>query len=277
LALIKGGTLLTTLVSSQSNTGTAQVFLPAGLATGSDYRIRLLSGNNALLYGHSALFSIGGIPADSFEPNDSSAAAKAWVPNAPRQTLSLSYRDKDWFRFAATAQMLYLIQAVSPASLHTTLRILPESGTGALLTGTKTGTDTLTSLAWVAPAAGNYAVSLEAVSTVAYGSYAFEIKEVDPGSYKFPVAAPAAGAAFKAGDAINVQWSDPAGVKGQVDLFLYNADGVVQTVAANQANTGAYAWTAPAGLPARSDYYVKIISRLNSGINGASGAFSLAP
>ena len=277
LGLYLDNLFLASLASSTQNTGSIQVTLPQGLATGKNYRIRMTSGTNALVYGSSRYFSIGGIAADALEPNDSAGAAKAVVPNSARQNLSLSYRDKDWMRFAAKAQMLYIIQAVSATTLATTLRLWPESGTGALLTNTKTSSDTLNSLAWVASADGNYAVSLEAVSSAAYGAYAFEIKEVDPASYKLPVSVPASGAAFKAGEAISIQWSDPAAVKGYVDLFLYDASGVVQTIAANQANNGSYAWTAPAGLPARSDYYVKIISRLNSGINGVSGAFSLAP
>jgi hypothetical protein len=277
LGLYLNNVFLLNLSASTTNSGGAQVSLPQGLATGKNYRIRMTSGSNALVYGSSATFSIGGTAPDALEPNDTSAAAKAVVPNSARQSLSLSYRDKDWIRFAGKSQMLYIIQAVSAAGLHTTLRLWPENGTGALLTNTKTGTDTLNSLAWVAPADGNYAISVEAVSATAYGTYGFELKEVDPASYKLPVAVPAAGAAFKGGDAVSIQWSDPAAIKGYVDIFLYDSDGVVQTIAANQPNNGAYSWSAETGLAARADYYIKIISRLNSGINGSSGAFSLAP
>jgi hypothetical protein len=279
LSLYLDSQFLYNLSSYTANSGNTSVTLPYGLATGKNYRLRLTNYSNPQVFGTGQPFSIAGTAPDSLEPNDTLTAAKAIVPNSPRQALSLSYRDKDWFRFTAKAQKLYLFQTVSASALPTLLRLWPAAGGSALLSSTKTSLDSANALSWLAPADGEYLISVEAASssTSTYGTYGFELKELDPAAYKFAVSAPAADTAFQAGDALAVQWSDPAAVKGYVDLFLYSADGVIMTVAANVSNTGSYTWSVPAGLPSRSDYYVKIISRMSSAITGSSGAFSISP
>lgn len=281
LALYLGDQFLYNLSSYAANSGSLAVTLPYGLATGGNYRLRLANYSNSQVFGSSRPFSIAGIAPDGLEPNDTLTAAKAVVPNAPRQALSLSYRDKDWFRFPAKAQKLYMIQAVSASALPTWLRLWPSTpGAAALASSLKASSlDSMNAISWLAPADGEYLVSAEASSSTpgAYGAYGFELKELDPADYKFAVSAPAADAAFPAGGTLSVKWTDPASVKGYVDLFLYDGDGVVTTIAANVSNTGSYSWSVPAGLAARSDYYVKIISRMSSAITGASGAFSISP
>jgi hypothetical protein len=281
LSLYLGEQFLYNLSSYAANSGSIAVTLPSGLATGKNYRLRLTNYSNPQVFGSSQPFSIAGTAPDSLEPNDTLTAAKAVVPDAPRQGLSLSYRDKDWFRFTAKAQKLYVIQAFSASALPTWLRLWPSTpGAAALVSATKASSlDSANAISWLAPADGEYLVSVEAASSTSsiYGAYGFELKELDPADYKFAVSAPAADAAFPAGGTLSVKWTDPASVKGYVDLFLYNGDGVVTTVVANLSNTGSYAWSVPAGLPARSDYYVKIISRMSSAITGSSEAFSISP
>lgn len=277
LGLYQDNTLLYSLSSYNSNSGAATISVPAGLATGTNYRVRLTSYSNSAIYGSSAPFTISGVAPDSLEPNDSVAIAKTVAVNSARMPLSLSYRDKDWFRFTAKAQKMYVIEAASSTLVPTYLRLWNTTGTTTLLTNTRSTLDTLNSVAWVAPADGDYFVSVEGTSTSYYGAYGFDIKEIDPAAYKFTVSAPAAGASAKAGSPLSISWSDPSSVKGYVDLFLYDADGVVATIAANVSNLGSYSWSVPAGTAARSDYYVKIISRLSSSISGVSEAFSIAP
>jgi len=277
LGLYQDNTLLSSLSSYNSNTGSATISVPSGLATGKNYRVRLTSYSNSAIYGSSAPFTISGIAPDSLEPNDSVAIAKTVDVNTSRMPLSLSYRDKDWMRFTAHAQKMYVFEAWSSTSMPTYLRLWNTAGTTILISNTRATLDTMNSFAWVAPADGDYFISVEATSTSYYGDYGFDIKEIDPAAYKFTVSAPAEGAAAKAGSLLSIAWSDPSSVKGYVDLFLYDADGVVATIAANASNVGSYSWSVPAGTAARSDYYVKVISRLSSSISGVSGAFSITP
>jgi hypothetical protein len=151
-------------------------------------------------------------------------------------------------------------------------------GAFTLLTNYKTGvSDSLNSINWICPADGQYTVSMEPYSASYYGTYGFQIREVDPSQYKFGVTSPAAAAVVRIGSVLRIAWTDPSALKGQVDIFLYDAKGVVQTVASNATNTGSYNWTVPGGLPAGDAYYLKVISRISASINGTSGAFSIAP
>jgi hypothetical protein len=282
LALYQDNTLIQSLASSASNSGTYGVSIPGGLASGKNYRIRMTSGLNSVVFGHSAYFTLSGVAPDSLEPNDSAAAAKPAPLNADPIRLSLSYRDKDWMRFEAKSQMLYVIRAISPSALPTTMRLYSGLGTSQLLSNSKLYSvvaDTVNSIAWVCPADGVHSVSVEpySINSTYTGAYSFEIRELAPADYKLAVPSPVAGAAFHGGEALSIQWNEPAGVHANVDIFLYSADGVVQTIAANVSAAPPYSFTIPASLAARSDYYVKVVSRLNAGINGSSGVFSIAP
>jgi hypothetical protein len=279
LSLYRDTVLVQSFSTSYLNSGTATVTLPASLASGSGYRIRLANSSNPALFGSSKPFTISGLAPDPLEPNDVPAEAESVAVDQGKQALSLTYRDKDWFRFAGKAQMLYLIQATSTSSLPTTLRLWSNAGSLQLSTASKTGIDSVNGIAWVCPEEGEYMISVEpySTSTSYFGPYSFEIKEVDPATYKFTVSAPAEAAVARLGQPLSIQWSDPSGIKGMVDLFLYNTEGVVQTIAANVANSGAYSWSVPATLGARDGYHVRVISRLNSAINGQSAAFSVAP
>jgi hypothetical protein len=278
LGLYSDTAFVQSITTSAFNQGSASFTVPSGLASGNRYRIRLTSWNNALLYGYSPHFSIAGIAADSLEPNDSAGAASAVTPNSPPMQLTLSSQDRDWFKFTAKAQQLYVLRATSNSALATTQRLYSGMGAFTLLTNYKTGvSDSLNSINWICPADGQYTVSMEPYSASYYGTYGFQIREVDPSQYKFGVTSPAAAAVVRIGSVLRIAWTDPSALKGQVDIFLYDAKGVVQTVASNATNTGSYNWTVPGGLPAGDAYYLKVISRISASINGTSGAFSIAP
>lgn len=279
LALYRDTLLVQQVSASLLNTGSASITLPSSLASGSAYRIRIAHPTNSAIYGQSRPFTVSGLAPDSLEPNDVPAEARPAAVNQGRQALSLTYRDRDWFRFEGRTGRLYLIQAASSNALPTSMRLASGGGAVQLAAANKTGADSLNSIAWVCPSDGEYLVSVEPYSgSASYsGPYAFEIKEEEPAAFKFIVTAPAEAAVVQRGQPLAIQWTDPSGIGGMVDLFLYNGEDVVQTVAANVSNTGAYNWLVPAALEARDGYHVRIISRLSSAIQGSSAAFAVAP
>lgn len=278
LALYRDTTLIQSLISGISNVGRYSVSMPAGLASSSRYRLRLSNYSLPQVFGYSPYFTVSGLAPDSLEPNDSVVQAHTLAPNSGRRNLSLSLRDRDWFKFTAKAKKLYLLQTASPTSMYTTTRLMNAAGTLQLLIGTKASSlDSVNTLSWVCPSDDIYTVSVDPSSTSYYGNYGFEIKEVDPESYAFSVTSPAAAASVKMGSSQLLTWTDPAGIKGYVDIFLYNAAGVVQTVIANTSNTGSYSWFVPTTLATGTDYYLKVISRSSDAISGSSAIFSITP
>ncbi len=278
LSLYLDTTLIQSFSSSYSNSGTGSISLPLGLATSNRYHLRMSSSNSSALYGYSPYFTIAGVAPDSLEPNDTAGAAAKITTNSGMVRLNLTNHDRDWFKFTGKAQQLYVIQAVSNSALSTTLRLYSGLGGSLLQTNSKTSSlDSVNSITWICPSDGQYSVSVDPYSTGYYGNYGFEIKEVDPAQYKFGVTAPAAASVTHLGMPLAIVWTDPSALKGQVDIFLYDAKGVVQTISANATNTGTYSWSVPTTLPAGDTYYVKIISRLSASVNGNSAVFSLAP
>ena len=47
------------------------------------------------------------------------------------------------------------------------------------------------------------------------------------------------------------------------------------TIAASATNSGTYSWSVSTSLTAGTDYYIKVISRVNSNIYGSSGVFKI--
>ena len=268
-----------TLIPLQANSGSLTILFGNGFASGADYRIRMTSRNNPLIYGSSAPFTITGMAPDAQEPNNSPAAARVATPNQARQTLSLSYRDRDWFKFTGKAGMLYFFETVSGASLPTIMRLYSGLGAMQLSVASKTSSDSVTRIAWVCPADGQYSLFVEpnCDCTSYYGSYSFEIKEMAPATARFTVTGPVQDAVVKIGQSQLIKWTDPLGVKGLVHIDLYNSEGKVQTLTPLQDNTGSYNWSVPTTLTSRSGYSVRVLSILDDAIGGSSGTFTISP
>jgi hypothetical protein len=258
------------IAASATNSGTYAWSPPAGLATGSQYRIKLSNYTYANIAGYSPPFSISGIAPDAYEPDDSSLIAHAIATTGTPESHTITINDKDWYKFAATGNRLYVIAssgAIKPAvSLYST-------DAATLLTSANTGyTDTIASIVWFCPVNGSY--YFRATSAL-YGGYQTAVSGYDSTAYRLSVTAPAAGDTVTIGQTKTILWSSTVSVSGYVDIFLYDNTGIVGTIVANAANTGSYSWTVPSAFVAGANYYVRVISRYTSNIFGNSGVFSI--
>jgi hypothetical protein len=258
------------IISSTTNSGTYSWIPPAGLATGSQYHIKLSNYTYANIAGLSPAFSISGINPDAYEPDDSTLTAHIISTTGAVESHTISMYDKDWYKFSGTANLLYAIKssgAIKPALY------LYSTDAATLLTSVNTGnTDTSASVVWFCPASGTY--YFRAISSY-YGSYQTSVNSYDTASYKLTVTSPAAGDTVTMGQTKNILWTNTVSVGGYVDIFLYNGSGIVGTIIANTANSGSYTWTVPSTYTAGSGYYVRVISRFTSNIFGNSGVFSI--
>jgi hypothetical protein len=264
---------IATYVTNTTGTSTYSWTPPTGIATGSQYRIKLSNYTYANITGFSDTFAISGIASDASEPDNTAATAHAIATNGVAEGHTLTLGDKDWYRFSATANLLYLIQ--SHGSLRPALYLYNTDG-ATLLTSANTGyTDTSATVVWFCPASGTYYFRDTAISTYGYGSYQTSVSGYDSAAYALSVSAPAAGDTLTTGLSYSVQWSSAVSVGGYVDIFLYDSAGIVSTVVANVANSGSYSWTVPGATTPGATYYVRVISRYNPNINGNSGVFTI--
>jgi hypothetical protein len=275
LQLTLDTTLIQSITTSTTNSGTYSFTAPLGLATGSKYRIKMTNYSVSSIIGYSAPFTISGLDPDAFEPDDSAAIAHAIVTTGKPEIHTLPLNDNDWFSFSASPGLLYLIKTTgSTRTMSTALTLYQSDAKTPLSSSASTTADSTATVAWYCPTAGSYFFKVN--SSVA-GSYAASVTGNDSTKFRFTIIAPpAAGGSFTIGKTCSIQWGSQINVGGFVDLFLYNSSGVVETIVANTVNSGTYTWTIPATEAPGMDYFVKVISRFNSNIFGNSGVFSIS-
>jgi hypothetical protein len=98
------------------NSGECKYTLPAGLASGNDYQIRIESHDNKPYYGLSEKFEIKGVIPDTFECDDSRDLASL-LPIAIYQNRSLTFNDTDWVTFTVDSGASYYILMQKEASI----------------------------------------------------------------------------------------------------------------------------------------------------------------
>ena len=273
LQLYADTTLVQTITSSTSNTGTYTWVPPPGIATGSKYSIKLSSYLTPLLAGKSGFFTISGLDPDDYEPDDSLEIAHAIATLGVAEAHTLPLNDIDWFKYSAVANNVYLIKTTGTTrTMATQISLYGIDGKALGLTATSTSADSSASVVYYCSVSGNYFFKTNSTTT---GSYKASVVGYDSTKYGLSVTAPKAGDSNAAGQLDTIQWSSAVDFGGYVDIFLYNAGGIVQTIAANVANTKSYLWTIAATTAAGSGYYVKVASKLNSNIFGISGAFTI--
>ena len=274
LQLAVDTTTILSITASTANTGAYSWTPAAGLATGSQYRIKISNYTYSNIAGYSPAFAISGLDPDAYEPDDSSAIAHTIATSGAAENHTMTISDRDWYKFSATANLLYVIR--SNGSIRPALYLYSTDATTLLTSANTAFTDTSASIVWFCPVSGTY--YFRATSSL-YGSYQTAANAYDSAAYRLTVTAPAAGDTLTTGLSYSIQWSSTVSVGGNVDIFLYDNNGIVGTIVANAANSGAYSWTSgtitSGTAPAGDTYSVRVISRYNSNIFGNSGVFSI--
>ncbi len=276
IQLYRSQTIVESISSNAANSGVFSWTVPAGMASGSEYRIRIggygsLSGVSAL----SSAFTISGTAADTFEVDDSAAVAKTIATDSTAQNRSLTRNNIDWVKFAVQSGRLYRVAVAVAPPLSSASVYLYNGVDFATPLQTATGTTVSAALLTQYCSQSGHWYFKVSSSSSNYGPYSAVVKALDSASYRFTVGVPAAGATLAIGASTTVTWNSQVSIGGYVDIYLYNASGIVQTIVANQANTGTYSWSMSPTLAAGAGYYVRVISRYNAGIYGNSGTFTL--
>jgi hypothetical protein len=243
------------------------------LSTGKKYTIRLSSTSSTLLAGYSPAFTISGLDIDAYEPDDSAAAAHTIATTGVAENHTLPSSDMDWFKFGAIVNNLYVIKTTGLArSMYTQIGLYGTTGSTLSASASSTTSDSSATLLMFCSATGIYYYK---VTSSTYGAYRASATVYDSTKFGLTVAAPKTGDSLVVGQLSTVTWSGQFNLGGMVDIFLFNTAGVVMNIGINVTNSGSYSWTVPTTALAGTDYYVKVISRVNSNIYGASGVFKI--
>jgi hypothetical protein len=266
-------TMVQLITSSTLNRGSYSWTPPSGIATGSTYVIRLSSYDLPLLYGNSQAFTISGVTPDAYERDNNASISHAMATTGAPENHTLSLRDTDWVNFSATANYLYVLKTTgATSSMSTQLYLYNTDGRTQIATARSTTADSSATILMFCLTSGKYYFRVTSSTT---GAYQATATEYDSTKYGLTITKPLAGDSLVIGQADSVKWSSQVSVGGNVDIYLNNSGGGVQTIVANTANSGAYRWTVPSTVTAANDYYIKVISRANARVSGSSGVFKI--
>jgi hypothetical protein len=267
--LYKGTTLTSLYYTYVSNTSTYTITVPNGYASGNDYRIKIANYNNSLIYGFSQPFSITGVAADAYEPDNQVSLAHAIATTGTAENHTLPMNDTDFCSFTATTNNLYVLSTTG--TIRSSISLYSTDKTTLLASANTAYTDSNATVAWLCPTAGTYYFRTTASLG---GSYKIAAKAYDSTGYKMAISKPAATDSLTIGGTFNIQWSS-LNIGGTVNLFLYQNGTIIGTMATTVPNTGSYSWLVPTTTAAGTNYSIKVVSSVNAVIYGNSAGFTI--
>jgi hypothetical protein len=257
------------------NSGTFSWSAPSGLVTGNDYRIKIVSYDNSLVYGYCAAFTINGMTPDSYEPDNIRSQASSLAPGAAQQH-SITYADTDWVQFSADSGSLYIVQDNGVSSFNTYVYLY--YGTDAAYTSQSSTVSGTMSWLWTCAKTGTYYARITSSSVSLYGSYSFRVSFFDP-SKSITFINPTSATTWTAGEPDTIRWVPDSAILGTsvaLSIFKGSQQLLAYNTYSSSPNSGAYAlYLVPAGCITGNDYRIKIANYSNSQLCGFSPAFSI--
>jgi hypothetical protein len=254
------------------NTGMFSLTLPAGMASSAKYTIRLLSQITPATFKASPVFTINGIAADAYEPDDYFESARKFSVKTGSESHTLHYMDQDWFTFPAEAERLYVVKTTGDTRSMATVIQLNNADWNLIGSAYSTTADSSATLFMPAEYSDTYSFSVTSSTT---GGYSVTLASYDSTQYGLKVTSPSSGGSLAMEQPDTIRWSSAVTPGGNVDISLYSGSGFVLEIGAAAARDGQYVWTPPATLTAGKDYSIEIVSRFSPMISGRSGKFSI--
>jgi hypothetical protein len=271
-------------LDSIDNKGFYDWSVPAGAASGHDYRVRVDIYSSIALCGYSPIFSISGIDQDAYEPDDSIAFRHTIMTTGIPENHTLTWNDIDWFEFTMAANSFYVIKTTGATrSISTQFELYSLDGTimtgsavSKILTGSaaSSASDSSATLTLYCGKEGatHYYFKTKSDTT---GAYQVLVDGFDSTEFGFSVTFPKAGDSYTAGQTFPVCWSSVKAIYDSVQIGLFSGNEASAIAEAKIANSGIYSFRIPVTVTAGDDYFIKVFSRLTTKFFGESGKFSI--
>jgi hypothetical protein len=243
--LFKGAVLKSVVALAAPNAGTFTWVVPALLATGSDYRVKVSWTGNPAINDFS----------DSFEVRATTGpivvTPEATVAQGEVQTIS-------WTGVPTTGKVKLLLYK-NNVLRSTIAASAPNTGT----------------FDWVVPGtlatAADYTVQVVWLSNLAVKGTSDPFAVTATAG---PIVVTPSAAAVAQGEVQTITWTGvPA--TGNVKLLLYKNNVLRSTIAASTPNHGSYEWVVPGTLAAAADYTVQVVWLSNLSMKGTSDSFAV--
>jgi len=271
IELYNGGQLISTLTTMTTDDGSQSWTVPAYFSTGNAYRFKVTSYYDPSICGWSDSFSIAGVAADGYEPDNIRDSANAFTPG-DTQLHTMAYNDTDWISLVADSGAVYLLAAPGQASLYSYL----YSGTSTSYTTYYTfNYYSTTTSRWTCPKSGAW--YFRNTPAGYYGTYAFSIRRVDT-LYALNFTAPDSQTVWSAGSIYQIRWAPDSTLLGSyVSIYLWDDATKRSTlISSSQSNSGVYSWSVPSGLMTRATYRIRLYNYSDNSLYGQSQRFTIS-
>jgi murein DD-endopeptidase MepM/ murein hydrolase activator NlpD len=243
LNLYQGGTFKQTINSNTPSDGSHYWTLPANLAPGSNYRIKIASVSNSNV--------------DDWSDSEFTVQPKPQItvtsPNGGNQLEAGKTHNFTWTDNISENVRLDLYQ-------ENTLKQTISSNTPS------DG-----SYNWTLPAnlttASNYKLKVSSVSNINVADWSNNYFTINP-KPQITLTSPDGGNQLKSGENLSITWTD--NISENVNIDLYRDDTFVQSIAGNTASDGQSFWTVPTNLPLSDRYKIKVSKSGDSSIGDLS-------
>lgn len=244
------------IVASCANGGAYSYMVPAGLATGSTYRIKMANSSSPAITAYSKRFTINGMTPDGFEPDNHRASASTLILGSP-QSHTITLGDTDFVALNLDSGKAYSFTTAGTAYTYNYLYSSLDSVTAITSYSSFSGSG---SVRWTCTRTGKYYHRITPYSTSYLGAYSFNAMEFDSITVaKFIT--PDSTTTWAAGSAYAVTWTPDAAFFGST-VYLYLWDEKRRTLVSSTSSTngGACSFTLPAGLESGKYYRMKMVN-----------------
>jgi hypothetical protein len=265
--------------TSSANGGSCSFSIPAGLATGKVYRMKMVNYNSSTICGYSKLFTITGIAPDGFEPDNKRANASTLILGSP-QSHTITRGDTDFVAMNLDSGKTYSFSTTVPTGTtgigYTYNYLFSSTDSISYLTSYSSTGGTTGSLRFPCTRTGKYYNRITQYSVSYLGSYTFNAMVYDSiGAARF--IAPDSTTTWATGSAYNVTWTPDSAFFGTtVSLYLWDEKRRTLVTSTSSTNGGTCSFTVPAGLESGKFYRMKMVNYSVSANYGYSQLFYIS-
>lgn len=275
ISLYKGGLFAQSLSSTNIiNNGLFHWVIGDGIASGSDYQIKLSNTKNETLYALSPYFTINGIVTDTFE-YDNIIDSASTINLGTFQNHSITLGDIDWVEFDCDSFSFYAIYLYGVNGFNTSIKVLDPNDSLVF----DEVSDSLGIIKRILPAElmGKYKISVSATNVLEYGSYSVGVTNYNPDS-AITFLSPIVSTVWKQGDIDTIKWIPDTMVLGDTATLAYfRSTGSINIIDEKvSVNSGSYNWTIPSTIADGEDYRIALINNRYSDFFGISDSFTLS-
>jgi hypothetical protein len=248
-------TLVSTLATGTSNSGSYYAGISSSLGSSNRYRIKIISYYDTSIYSYSANFSI------------TSGYLGTYAVTSPTV-------DSTWNRGAYHPVMWNYTG--SPGA-YTTIRLY--NGTTLVSTLATTATTSAGSYSALIPAS----VATGTQYRIVVSSY-YDASITDTSDYftivsgytgSINITSPTSDSSWNMGASHYVRWTTTGSPGAYVNIYLYNNTALISTIASSASNTGSYYAPIPTGIPSGTQYRIVVSGYYDPTINDTSDYFTV--